>query len=256
MSLSNRPFHAVIVRGGDAESAFTREMLALTLCSAEEAKRPCGECPHCKKARRGIHPDVTVVKRLYDDNGKLKRTIAVGQIREALFDAVELPNEAARRVIVIEESEKMRREAQNALLKTLEEPPEHLRFILLTDAPGALLPTVRSRCRIIDSGMPPAAPPESATELAEAFLAAARGGGARLMEFSFTLDKIDRAELPAFLDELLRAASAERRRELETGVARFPAGSLSGIIEAALECRAYLEHSVALTHISARLCGG
>jgi hypothetical protein len=256
------------VRGGNAESAFTRKLLAEILCSAEPGLRPCLSCAHCVKALRGIHPDVTAISRLRDERGLPKREIAVEQVREAVLGASVAPNEASRRVLVIEEAEKMHRGAQNALLKTLEEPPEHIVTVLISDSPGALLPTIRSRCRVIESGEPPAGAPDSAAALAEAYFAAARSGPARLTEFSFELDKAERRELPAFLSEIRRLAAEYLREALEAGSGNFGAGSgsfetgagglppetASAIAAAAREAERYLNHNVGAIHISARLC--
>jgi DNA polymerase-3 subunit delta' len=224
------------------------------LCSAAEDERPCHICPHCVKIRRGIHPDVIVVSRQRDDRGGLKRELAVSQIREAITDASVAPNDASMRVIVIEEADKMRREAQNALLKTLEEPPAHLAIALITDLPGDLLPTVRSRCRILDSGESPPKVSEGAAELAKSYFSAAVFGASRLAEFSFELEKAERSELSAFLSETRRLASSYLREALETGHSRLPERALTGILAAISECEKYMVHNVGAVHITALIC--
>jgi DNA polymerase III delta prime subunit len=253
-SSSDKLSHAVIVRGGNAESAFTRHLFAKILCSAKEGARPCLVCPHCAKALRGIHPDIAVISRLRDERGALRREISVEQIREAVLGAIIAPNEASMRVIAVEEAEKMRREAQNALLKTLEEPPAQLAIALITDAPGALLPTVRSRCRVIDSGEAPAPAQERAARLAEAYFEAAGGGAARLAEFSFELEKAERGELAPFLSEARRLAAARLRGATGNGSAALSKRAAGELLRAINDGEKYLKYNVGMIHIAARLC--
>ena len=82
---------------------------------------PCGTCPDCRKVFAGIHPDVIPVQRLPDDKGKQKREVYVGQIRDLMGDSVVLPNEGTCKVYVLLDAEFMNPQAQNALLKLLEE---------------------------------------------------------------------------------------------------------------------------------------
>ena len=79
----------------------------------------CGCCGHCRKVERRVHPDVAVLERLRDKEGKPRREIVVEQIRALEKDAVVLPNEAARKVYLICEAELLNAAAQNAFLKLL-----------------------------------------------------------------------------------------------------------------------------------------
>jgi DNA polymerase-3 subunit delta' len=92
---------------------------------------------------RGRHPDVLEIE-------PAGTFIVVDQIEDVVRDAFTSPFEAERKVIVISEADRMNEPAANKLLKTLEEPPERTHFLLLSDAPDELLPTVRSRCQRID----------------------------------------------------------------------------------------------------------
>ena len=102
--------------------------------------KPCGVCSHCRKALSGNHPDCITV----DDPEK--RYVPVELVRSARSDMFVQPNEAAKKVYLFPRGQDMRIESQNALLKVLEEPPSYGVFLLLSDNPEALLPTVRSRC--------------------------------------------------------------------------------------------------------------
>ncbi len=106
----------------------------------------CGECSACKRIARGVHGDVLMVKP--GDTGVIK----IDQAREVIDRAMYRPFEGRRRVTIIDDADAMAGPAQNALLKTLEEPPSSSVFILVTSRPDALLPTVRSRCSQIRFG--------------------------------------------------------------------------------------------------------
>lgn len=106
----------------------------------------CGECPACQRIARGVHPDVLIVAP--GETGSIK----IEQVRDALDRAMYRPFEGRRRVTIIDEADALIAGAQNALLKTLEEPPSSSVFILVTSRPDALLPTVRSRCSQIRFG--------------------------------------------------------------------------------------------------------
>ena len=100
----------------------------------------CGKCRACDRIARGVHVDVF---RVEPDE---KASIKIDVIREVLSHTSFRPFEGKRRFVLIREADTLLHEAQNALLKSLEEPPPGTSFILTTAVPGALLPTVRSRC--------------------------------------------------------------------------------------------------------------
>ena len=106
----------------------------------------CGECPSCRRIARGVHADVMAVRP--GDSGVIK----IEQIREAVDRAAYRPFEGRRRVIILDEAEQIVANAQDALLKTLEEPPNATMFVLVTSAPDMLLPTIRSRCQRLRFG--------------------------------------------------------------------------------------------------------
>jgi len=173
-----------------------RRLAAHMLCRAG-GDGPCGVCADCHKVFAGIHPDVIYVQRLPDDKGRLRREIYVGQIREVAADSVVLPNEGSSKVYVFPEADRMNVQAQNALLKSLEEPPAHVRFILCAENPGALLDTIRSRCVELTARSGEDAP-YGDRELDYLRLVA---GGDRLemLRFCLSLEELTAAELEEFL---------------------------------------------------------
>jgi DNA polymerase-3 subunit delta' len=100
----------------------------------------CGVCAACARIGRGVHPDVIVVEP--GESGAIK----IDQIRDVVEAAGYRPFEGRKRVVIVDEADALVTQAQNALLKTLEEPPPSSVFMLVTSRPDVLLPTVRSRC--------------------------------------------------------------------------------------------------------------
>jgi DNA polymerase-3 subunit delta' len=111
--------------------------------SVADSERPCGKCSACRKIGRGLHPDV----RVLDEPGS---SIKIGQLRDLQMEMNLAPFEGQRRVYVLCNFQQATLEAANCLLKTLEEPPP--RVILILTAPQAemLLPTVISRCQVLN----------------------------------------------------------------------------------------------------------
>ena len=105
--------------------------------------------PNARLFDAGTHPDYAELQRLEKDNGDLARNISVDQVRglQRLLGAV--PSLSGRRIVVIDSADDMERSAANALLKNLEEPPTGTLFLLVAHAPARLLPTIRSRCRML-----------------------------------------------------------------------------------------------------------
>jgi len=100
----------------------------------------CGVCAACVRIARGVHPDVPIVEPA--ETGLIR----VDQVRDVIDRAAYRPFEGRRRVVIIDDADALLPQAQNALLKTLEEPTPSSVFILVTSKPDLLLPTVRSRC--------------------------------------------------------------------------------------------------------------
>ncbi len=134
-----RLVHAVIVTGEGAESLCERAALVL-LCEAGPEAKPCLACGGCRMAAADSHPDLL---RLMPEPGK--KTIGVEGVRSLLAALSSAPARGKNRAVLIFGAERLTEKAQNALLKTLEEPPENTVFLLAGNDNG-LLPTVRSRC--------------------------------------------------------------------------------------------------------------
>jgi len=104
-----------------------------------------------RRVAAGGHPDLRVLAReINPKTGKMRGEIVVDQVRDAIGFLRLTPAEGGWRVLIVDPAEDMNRNAQNALLKVLEEPPLRAILLLVTHAPGRLLPTIRSRCRRLD----------------------------------------------------------------------------------------------------------
>ena len=173
----------------------------------------CGVCRSCSRIARGIHPDVFTVEP--GETGAIK----IEQVRGAIERSAYRPFEGKRRVVIVDEADAMAGEAQNALLKTLEEPPASSAFILVTSRPDMLLPTVRSRCQHLRFGH--LAPAEVADVLerdhgysaadAHAAAAASEGSIGRALEGSSD-DYVEAREAAAALLTEVASTSDPRRR--------------------------------------------
>lgn len=129
--------------GGTGKLTAAKLFAQLLLCTGNDADktRPCGTCPACYKITYTGHADVHFLEP--DD----KDSIKVDAIREATQTLQLRPMEARFRVLIVRDADRMNPQAQNALLKTLEEPPGNSKLVLTTSRPQAILPTVLSRCQ-------------------------------------------------------------------------------------------------------------
>ena len=149
--------HAAIFAGpvGVGKATAARALAALFLCQQPTGLVPCGKCESCRAFAAGSHPDYHVITkeliRYHDRTGKSKGIdLSIHVLRPELIEpAGRKPSLGRGKVFLVEQAEVMNPQAQNALLKTLEEPAGRTLIVLLTDQPGALLPTIRSRCQTI-----------------------------------------------------------------------------------------------------------
>jgi DNA polymerase-3 subunit delta' len=115
--------------------------LAQTLqCERGDVPGGCGTCLACRKIERGVHPDVRIFTRAPD-----KTVITIEQMREVRSDLALRPLEGRKRVVIVDDAAELHDHAQDALLKTLEEPPSHAVLLLLSTTPSKLHETIRSR---------------------------------------------------------------------------------------------------------------
>lgn len=143
----NKISHAYIING---ERSSGKEFIAKTFAMALQCENrldtePCQECHSCRQALSGNHPDIIFITH------EKPNTISVDDIRSQINGDVAIkPYSGPKKIYIMNEGEKMTVQAQNALLKTLEEPPEYAVILILTSNVNALLPTIVSRCVLLN----------------------------------------------------------------------------------------------------------
>lgn len=136
---TNSVAHSYIFSGqyGIGKKQIAIEFAKMILCLNKD-KSPCGECKSCIELENDNNPDFNIIK----PDGKIK----IEQIRKMLEKVYEKPIISDKKVYIIDDAETMTIEAQNCLLKTLEEPPEYIIIILITSNESNLINTIKSRC--------------------------------------------------------------------------------------------------------------
>lgn len=170
-----RPRHALLLHGpaGCGKGLLARALAAATLCEARApVTRACGRCAACGWFAQGSHPDFRLVTPEAEEaadtpedgvaapatkRAKASKFIRLAQIQALAGFAAVGGHRGAARVVLIEPADTLNHIAANALLKLLEEPPAGFLFLLVTDQPARLLPTLRSRCRAAHLPAPPRA---------------------------------------------------------------------------------------------------
>lgn len=149
--------HALLLEGppGSGRRTLARLLAMAAVCSVPGDK-PCGECAACRKAAAGIHPDI-----LEAGGDGSARSFHIDAVRQLRDDAYVLPNEAPRKAFLLIGAHNMTEQAQNALLKILEEPPAYALFILTCENRAQLLETVQSRSLCLRLGALPQAEAEA-----------------------------------------------------------------------------------------------
>ena len=142
----NKVSHAYIINGErNAGKEFIARIFAMTLQCEKGGKEPCNECHSCKQALSHNQPDIVYVSH------EKPNSIGVEDIRGQINNDIGIkPYSSPRKIYIMNEGEKMTPQAQNALLKTLEEPPEYAVILILTDNVEGLLPTIISRCVVLN----------------------------------------------------------------------------------------------------------
>ena len=194
---------------------------------------PCGQCEPCGRIRRGVHADLNIIAVGGDPRAPTR--ISIEQVREAENYLSVTPVEGGRKVVIFDGAETMsagQSEPANALLKTLEEPPPQTLIVLLSANPDAILPTIRSRCRLLS--LPPVPGPALAEYLETRHHAAPEQARwlARLARGcpGWAINALtDPAALPERAEELARIAELGRAPlDARFAYAGALAGSFSG----------------------------
>ncbi len=183
LAARGRLYPSVILHGGDEVERLelAHRIGRALLCEQAPGERPCGVCRHCRRIAREhserkpqdkkkvVHPDFQVIFRDHRGEGKEKTVISVESMRALVRAARVSPFEARGQVFVVAEAERLREDATDALLKTLEEPAtgSPRNFVLLTPWAYDLAPTLRSRSLVVYLGANPAADAELTAELLE-----------------------------------------------------------------------------------------
>ena len=139
----NKVSHAYIINGErNSGKEFIAKVFAMALeCTDRKDGEPCQVCHSCKQALSGNHPDIIFVSH------EKPNVIGVDDIRTQINGDVAIkPYSSPKKIYIMNEGEKMTVQAQNALLKTIEEPPKYVVILLLTENAELLLPTINSRC--------------------------------------------------------------------------------------------------------------
>ncbi len=142
---TNKVSHAYIINGErNAGKEFIARIFAMTLQCEKGGTEPCNECHSCKQTSSHNQPDIVYISH------EKPNSIGVEDIRGQINNDIGIkPYSSPRKIYIMNEGEKMTPQAQNALLKTLEEPPEYAVIMILTDNVEALLPTIISRCVVL-----------------------------------------------------------------------------------------------------------
>ena len=153
MQQEDRLPHAMLFCGmeGVGKSLAAEALAASLLCQEPVEAEGCGHCAACRALAAGTHPDFFALQP--ESTTKAAPTIKIEAVRQLQADIARIPLLSSRRVVIIQEADKMNEAAANCLLKTIEEPTGQAVFILITSRPAALLDTIISRCMRVEFGI-------------------------------------------------------------------------------------------------------
>ncbi|MEZ5492031.1 MAG: DNA polymerase III subunit delta' [Gammaproteobacteria bacterium] len=146
----DRLAHAYLLMGecGLGKRHFALSAAARLLCTSPADNKACGNCRSCQLLGSGSNPDLLLVEP--EDS----KVIKIDQVRQLAEFSSKTSHSNSRKVVILQQAEVLNVNAANALLKTLEEPPASTVLLLVSDNPGRLLPTIRSRCQRILFAVP------------------------------------------------------------------------------------------------------
>jgi DNA polymerase-3 subunit delta' len=145
LAAKKRLNHAYLLTGAEADTQAILLVQALNCTALSAEGQPCGSCHFCRNTASGVFSDFHYIK-------PEKNTISIAVMRDLQNKAALTAYEGGNKVFIIAEAEAMTDAAANSLLKTLEEPPADTFFILISQNPDKLLPTILSRCQLITFG--------------------------------------------------------------------------------------------------------
>mgnify|MGYP004592981873 FL=1 len=153
MQQEDRIPHAMLFCGTDGVGKFlvAEALAAAILCHAPVHNQACGHCKACRALAAGTHPDFFQIQP--ESETKAAPAIRIEAVRKLQEEIARIPLLSERRVVIMQEADKMNEAAANCLLKTIEEPSGQIVFILLTSRPSALLDTIISRCMRVEFGI-------------------------------------------------------------------------------------------------------
>ena len=153
MQQEDRIPHAMLFCGTDGvgKSLVAEALAAAILCHAPVNNQACGHCKACQALVAGTHPDFFQIQP--ESETKAAPAIRIEAVRKLQEEIARIPLLSERRVVIMQEADKMNEAAANCLLKTIEEPSGQIVFILLTSRPSALLDTIISRCMRVEFGI-------------------------------------------------------------------------------------------------------
>lgn len=148
--------HALLIGGpaGLGKRDLARRLARRLMCGSPEAGDACGQCRNCVLITAQTHPDLIEVSFALNEKGEPRKEILIAQIRHLTEKLLLTPQIARGQVAMIDPADAMNRNAFNALLKTLEEPPKGRHLLLIADQPQRLPATIRSRCQLLRVELP------------------------------------------------------------------------------------------------------
>ena len=187
----NKIQHAILFFGDDNKGFEAAIYISKLILCQDELNKPCEKCKNCNRIKKNIHPDVKVIS-----SDQAKNSFHVDKIREIKSDAYTMPYDGKYKIYILKNAQNMTIQAQNAILKLLEEPPENVIFILTCNNKQELLPTILSRCNSFNVGFKDNIETEKVKEISNKLLSAIINGSFEFfIKTSILLKEKDKTEI-------------------------------------------------------------